>query len=73
MNIQRMVGDLELWEEFCVAYAMASHLRPQVQFRLAILQSPYTHIWDECIWSELQPGNLIDAMSGFISDDLKKG
>ena len=71
MNMQLILADQELWGEFCVAYAMASRLRPQVQFRLAILQSPYTHIWEECVWSELQPGNLIDAMSGFISDDLK--
>lgn len=71
VNMQGMVGDPELWEEFCVAYAMASRLRPQVRYRYAIINSVYTHIWDECIWSELQPGNLIDAMSGFISNDLK--
>jgi hypothetical protein len=73
MNMQLILQDQELWEEFCIACAMSSQLRPQVRFRYAIINSVYTRIWEECVWSELQSGNLIDAMSGFISDDLKKG
>jgi hypothetical protein len=73
MNINQIVNDPELWAEYCKAYAIAAHYRPAVQFRLAIINSPHTHVWDDCIFTDLfTPGALITAIGdGWVSDDLK--
>ena len=73
MNINQIVNDPELYNELMIAYAMVGNRRARVSFRLAILNMPDTCVQDDCIYNTAigQPMILVDAVSGFISEDWK--
>ena len=72
MDINKICNDKELYEELMIAYAMVGNRRARVSFRLAILNMPDTHVWDECIWNDaFEYATLVDAISGFISEDWR--
>jgi hypothetical protein len=73
MNINAICNDQELYNELMIAYAMAGNRRAQIGYKLAILNMPDTHIFDDCIINTAigTPSYLIDAITGFISDDWK--
>lgn len=73
MNINKIVNDSELWEEYRKARAIAAPYRSKLQFKLAILTMPDTHICDEFVYNTAMgiPLTLIFAPTGYICDDLK--
>jgi len=73
MDINKICNDKELYEELMIAYAMVGNRRAQVSFRLAILNVPQTVVQDDCIYNTAigQPMILVNAATGFISEDWK--
>jgi hypothetical protein len=73
MNINEIVNDPELWQEFCIAYAMAGKRPAEISYKLAILNMPDTHIFDEGIGNNAMGETklLVSAITGFISPDWK--
>jgi hypothetical protein len=72
-NLQELINDPELFEQLCIAYAMVGNRRAKIQYKLAILNMPDTHVFDDMIINTAMdtPSYLIDAITGFISEDWK--
>lgn len=72
-NMQAIVNDPELWEQFVIAYRIAGRYRPKVQFRRMIINLSSMVIMDNYIWcySKDYTGPMLLAETGFIHKDLK--
>lgn len=69
MNIQEIVNDPALWKELIKAYGYAAPYKSQVQFRLALITMPATHITPDYIYNDNE-GAMVCALTGWICDDL---
>lgn len=70
INIKELMKDEELWEEFLVAYAIASCYRERVSFRYALLCNGYRIVMNNKIYDVDTNEVLIDVDCNSIEESL---